>query len=455
LSAKWIGKWTQGNINKIGLKGSIDWNNLFSGDRSIDLDLRLNDGSFIVDLPEFYKGDIEVQNFSLTGPLRLARDAPKAPKLSGNLIISNGVITLPDMTKRSSMLPIQLDLGLNIHKNTYVSAGDTKNLISTDLSNLILNLEIEGENITFMGNLDDPKITGKTVFKRGIVNLLNREFSVMTEDRQKIIYSSDLDKVKPNTAVFKGGSVPYLTLAAEVKVKNVEKIQEKVQPGEPPALPTYKTTNVLIISRITGMPYSKEKEEGLNLAFDSFIEDTTKQPAELVPGGYDEQAIKVLLLPDYIKGPLGVSEGGVGEVDANEVLADYLNSRLNSYLLRDVERNLAKSLDLESLTLEYNFGKDLKNMLPARNPTEIGLQQMPETMYGIGAVKGFFDRFYLDVKYSQAVQETAVINKAFLNYQITYKLSPIFSVVYYREPFSFLEEESDYYKVTLKAGYQL
>ena len=80
---------------------------------------------------------------------------------------------------------------------------------------------------------------------------------------------------------------------------------------------------------------------------------------------------------------------------------------------------------------------------------------MPETMYGIGAVKGFFGRFYIDVKYSQAVQEQAVINKAFLNYQLTYKLSPVLSVVYYREPFSFIEEESDYYKVTLKAGYQL
>jgi len=31
----------------------------------------------------------------------------------------------------------------------------------------------------------------------------------------------------------------------------------------------------------------------------------------------------------------------------------------------------------------------------------------------------------------------------------------VLSVVYYREPFSFIEPESDYYKVTLKAGYQL
>jgi len=220
---------------------------------------------------------------------------------------------------------------------------------------------------------------------------------------------------------------------------------------------TYTATNTLVVSRITGIPFSKEKEEGLNLAFYAFKEDATKQPPELTPAGYNDEEIKVLILPDFIKGSLGISEKGVAEVDANGVLADYLNSRLNTYLLRGVERDIAKSLELESLTLEYNFGKDLRNMLPTatKSPTEIGPQEMPETMYGIEAVKGFFGRFYIDVKYSQAAQEQAVINKALLNYQLTYKLSPVLSVVYYREPFSFIEQESDYYKVTLKAGYQL
>lgn len=160
--------------------------------------------------------------------------------------------------------------------------------------------------------------------------------------------------------------------------------------------PTYVTTNVLVISRITGIPFSKEKEEGLNLTFFSFIEDTSKQPSEFTPTTYTEEDIKVLLLPDFIKSSLGMSEKGVGEVDASDVLADYLNSRLNTYLLRNVERNLAKSLELESLTLEYNFGKDLKNMMPTtKTPIEIGPQEMPETMYGIGAVRAFLGGYIL------------------------------------------------------------
>jgi len=451
LSAKWVGKWTQNVANKIKLSGSIDWDNIFSKERSINFDLKLKDADLTVDLPDLYKGDIEVKNFSLVGPFWASREGPKAPKLSGVFNLSNGVLTLPDMTKTSDLLPFGLDMTVNIQKNSSVAAGDTKNLISTDLSNLILNLELEGQNITISGSLNDPKIVGKTTFKRGRVNLLSREFSLMTEDRQKEVFGSELDRVKENTAVFQGGSLPNLTLSAEIKVKSTEKTAASTS-----KTPEYVSTNVLVVSRITGMPFSKEKEEGLNLAFYSYKEDSSKQPPELLPGGYDEQDIKVLLLPDFIKGPLGISERGVSDVDANEVLADYLNSRLNSYLLRNVERDLAKNFELESLTLEYNFGKDLKNMLPTtKTPAELSPQEMPETMYGIGAVKGFFGRFYIDFKYSQAVQEQAVINKAFLNYQLTYKLSPVLSVVYYREPFSFIEEESDYYKVTLKAGYQL
>ncbi len=451
FSAKWVGKWTQNKVNKIKLHGSIDLNDLFSKDRSLAFNLKLNDGEFIVDFPNLYKGDLEVRKFSLIGPLRLSPENPKAPKVSGTFNLSNGVITLPDMTKKSNLPPMGLDMTVNILKNSYVAAGDVKNLISTDLSNLILNLELEGQDILISGNLNEPIMLGKTTFNRGTVNILNREFSLMNEDRQKQIFASDLEKVKLNTADFRGKSLPHLTLSAEINIKSTEKII-----AADSKTPTYVTTNILVVSRIIGTPFAKEKEEGLNLSFYSFKEDATNQPPELVPSGYDEEENKVLLLPDFIKGPLGITERGVTDVDANAVLADYLNSRLNSYLLRGVERNIAKDLELDSLTLEYNFGKDLRNLMPTtKSPTEIGPQELPETMYGVGAVKGFFGRLYIDVKYSQAVQEQAVINKAFLNYQLTYKLSPVLSVVYYREPFSFIEQESDYYKVTLKVGYQL
>jgi hypothetical protein len=451
LSAKWSGNWTANAVNKIKLHGSMDLNKAFSGDRTISLDVAVSDNSLVVDIPNFYKGDVEVSNFIIKGPLSIS-NIEQAPAISGNIALTNGVITLPDMSKKAQLLPLGMDIKLIIKKNTYVSAGDVKNLLSTDFSNLMLNLEIASDGLDISGSLDDLKLTGKTSFKRGTVSILNRDFSLMTEDRQKEVFGSSLDKVKANEATFSGGSLPYLSLSAEINVKSVEKVGEPL-PGE---TAQYQTKNVLVISRVTGTPYSKDKDSGINLSFDSFLEDTSVSPAELIPGKYDQEEIKVLLLPDFIKSPLRISEQGVGGVSANDVVADYLNSRLNSYLLRDVERNIARQLDLESLTLEYNFGKDIKNMMPEKETPSMTTQTTaPETMYGIGAVKGFFDKFYIDMKYMQASQEQTVINKTYLNYQLTYKLSPIVSVIYYREPFSFIEEESDYYKVTLKAGYQL
>jgi hypothetical protein len=449
LSAKWSGKWTQNIINKIKLYGSLDLNGLFAKERSLGLDLKLNDGDFTVDIPAIYKGDVEVKGLSLTGPLVLAQESAKGPKLSGTVNLSNGAISLPDMSKKSPSFPIDLDLHLNILKNSYVTAGDVSNLLSTDFSNLMLNLELEGQNISIKDALSAPNITGKVTFKSGTVNILNREFSLMSEDTQKDTFPAGMADVQVNTADFRGKTLPYLTLTAQINVNSTEKNVATLSSKTP----TYTTSNILVISRITGVPFSQEKDEGLNLVFYSFKEDATKQPPELTPTGYDEEQVKVLLLPDFIKGSLGISD--VSNVDANEVLSDYLNSRLNAYLLRDVERNLAKSFELESLTLEYNFGKDLRNMFSTNNPAQLGPQEMPETMYGIGAQKSFFDKFYIDAKYSQAVEQSNLINKEFLDYQITYKLNPIFSIVYYREPYSFLQDDTDYYKVTIKAGYEL
>jgi hypothetical protein len=453
LNAKLNGSWTGKKINKLRLSGSFSWDNLFTDARAVDLNLKLKDTTLALDIPDLYKGDLDIENVSFVGPLSVSGEARLAPKLSGVFTMSNGAIKLPDMSKESTLPPVDFDITLNIGKNTYVEAGDTRNLISSDFSNLIMNLEIEGKDIKVTGSLDSPNVIGKTTFNRGTVNILNREFSLINEDRQKFLFSTSLDKVTNNEAIFSSGSLPHLTLSAEIKVKATQRAGEPA-PGEPVQ---YVSTNVLVVSRIKGVPFSKDKDEGINLSFDSFTEDTTKTPSEFLPGKYDEQEIKVLLLPDFIKGSLGIDERGVEAVDANAVVAEYLNSRLNSYLLRDVERQVAKSLDLDSLSLEYNFGKDIKGMLPANEAvTPLSPQgYVPETAYGVGAVKGFFDKFYMDVRYSQAVQEPSVVNRALLNYQLTYKLSPSLSVVYYREPFSFIEAESDYYKFTIKTGYQL
>ncbi|MFH1542846.1 MAG: hypothetical protein ABIE84_07160, partial [bacterium] len=63
----------------------------------------------------------------------------------------------------------------------------------------------------------------------------------------------------------------------------------------------------------------------------------------------------------------------------------------------------------------------------------------------------FFDKLYVDVNYSQFASESETAEEIF-NYKLTYKLNPIWAIIYYREPPSLQEIIAGYSKVTLQAG---
>jgi len=156
-----------------------------------------------------------------------------------------------------------------------------------------------------------------------------------------------------------------------------------------------------------------------------------------------------MLLPDFIKSLTGISQGDEG-VDTNVVVADYISSRLQTYVFRGIERGLEQTLGLESLTLEYNFGKDVRR---AMGVTDTRVLEGEKPDWRVGFAKGFFDKFYLDVNYSQFGGEADQPGEEVFNYQLTYKLSPIWSIIYYREPTSLQELSTGYQQVTLKAGF--
>jgi hypothetical protein len=157
-----------------------------------------------------------------------------------------------------------------------------------------------------------------------------------------------------------------------------------------------------------------------------------------------------MLLPDFIKSFTGVEKDTSGQpVNTNAVIADVLNSRAQSFIFRGLERNLEQQLGLESLTLEYNFGKDLKRAMGVQDTSSFE-ERKPD--WRIGFVKGFFDRLFIDVKYAQ-VMEKADMSRTTLNYQVTYKLSPICSIMYYQEPISAQQNYAGNQKVTLSSGF--
>jgi hypothetical protein len=283
------------------------------------------------------------------------------------------------------------------------------------------------------------------LINRGTVNLFNREFTLLTSEQQKSYFTYDAEKIKDNQALFSGGEgpggmMPDITITAKVDIEN----QEAQKDG------SSTTKQVRILSRLKGILGSLDKERALTTSFYSFTEDKTKTPSEFVPASYSDQEIKVMLLPDFLKSLTGISKGSESAVNTNAIIADYVSSRLQTWAFRSLEREFEKRLGVDSLTLEYNFGKDVRQALGV---TEVRTIDKEKPDWRVGFAKRLFDQLYIDMRYSQyaKVESSTDVSQIF-NYQLTYKLTPIWSIIYYREPVSLQDLTSGNQKVTLKAG---
>jgi hypothetical protein len=384
LTGIWKGKTSRGLPNYLGVAGNIDLSRVLSEKQMVTLNLTFSPAQLYADLPHLFTGALNISEARLYGPLYF--DFSQGPELSGKAEINNAVITLSrKQPRQKKVFPLEFDLNLALNKNAYAVMGD---IATFDLSNIFMDLEIKSDELKVSGSLAEPSLLGKILLKRGTVTIFNREFILLNPELQKKYYPYQSEKVKENLALFTGeegpeGIMPEVTMTAKVEVENLE---EDAQ-GE------MIKKKVIILSRLQGVIGAAEKERALQITFDSFAADESTQ---LAPAGYSEQDIKVMLLPDFIKSLTGVSKGE--EVDTNVVVADYLSSRVQTFLFRGVERDLEQRLGLESLTLEYNFGKDVRQ---AMGVTERRILEEEKPDWRVGFVKGFFDKFYLDVNYSQ------------------------------------------------------
>lgn len=446
LRGNWRGKKTRDLTNALGLAGNIDLRNIFAEKGKVALDLALSPTRLYLDLPNLYTGVLTLSDITLQGPLSF--DLSDGPTLRGKASINDAVITLAPAEPGGKALPLALDLEADLARNVYATMGDVSTL---NLSNILMDLEIGGK-LKVGGDLKFPRLNGKIMVKRGTVNIFNREFSLLSEDEQKKYFPYETEKIRANTADFSGeegpaGLQPNLNISSSVVVED----QQSDASGKPVK------KKVTILARLNGATGAKEETRALKISLLSFAEDPTKTPTETVPAGYSEQDLKVLLLPDFIKSLAGINQPGAQttSVDTNAVVADYLSSRVQAVLFRSLERNAEQALGLESLTLEYNFGPQIREAIGVKEAA--GFQE-EKPAWSVGFVKGFFDRLFIDVRYSQAFEQTNYSNTAAqnsFNYQLTYKFNPIWSILYYREPVSINEPTTGYQKITLKAGFYL
>ena len=422
IFAYWQGRHTKYRLNSILAAGTIDLN---SGSMAFSL----ADSEYSIDFPKLYSGKFTLDKIVLQGPIY-------RPTLSGKVKLKDGSVILPSFApqkgkKEERAFDIIFGLDLVLQKSVYLSTG---NIMTLEMSNIFMNLEMLSDELHLGGSLLRPTLGGRVDFRKGMVSVFNRDFVLLSKKEQEKYFAYDYAMLSDNYAKFSGVSLfPYINITARVLVDDYEydaegkRIRKEVQ----------------IISFISGKVGEEKEEEAVKIRFIPYI----KTEGGMARVGYSDQEVKILLLPDFVKQAAGVEGEGV---DANVVLADYLNSRIQTFVFRGIERQLEETLGLESLTLEYNFGREIRQALGGQD-----LDMPDEPTWGVGVVKGFFDKFYIDLKYRQAVDpQTEAERMAYINYELTYKLTPTWSLAYYREPLTFEKLWSGYEKITLKSGYR-
>ncbi|MCX5749670.1 MAG: translocation/assembly module TamB domain-containing protein [Candidatus Saganbacteria bacterium] len=440
------------------IAGDIDLADLI-GKKQIWLNIAAAPVTGSVGIPGFYSGQADLRRLSLKGTLSMDGSLSKRQKavLSADLNIHDGKVIIPQGKQNDAapFVDIGFDVDLNIGKSVYLVQGESNRPISLDMSNI--NLEVASENLELKGFLSSPTIIGDVDIKSGTVNILGRDFNILSEDKQEQYFSLNRSMIMKNTAIFSGGSgltsaLPYLSITAQSEVKVKEKVAQSTPPasGIDSGVPQeYTQQKVYVLTRATGIPSDKEKARPLNIQFFAFKEDASKTPP-MVSTTYDQNKIREIILPDFVRDTLNLSNTG-GVMDTNAILVDYLNSSINSYLVKSITGNVEKALGLESFTLDYNFGRDLEKYLPTRRG-EYGYTDKPQLAVGIA--KGFFDKIFIQLKYAQSTQQNTVYNNSSFNYQISWKIDRYYSLAYYREPMPYIKDWSvTYYKLMLQYAY--
>jgi len=352
--------------------------------------------------------------------------------LKGEVTAHDGELTLFQQKAGPSgggESPLNFDLLVQVGKNMYIETGGVGGM------DVAMDLNVKGENLHFSGKVSSPKLAGKVVFERGKITILGREFVLLSGEEQKKYFQ--FEGIGDNTAVFQGEGVnPSLYIVASARVAPSEQVAKN-----------YQVKEIIVISKLSGVPNSLRPEQAINLTFSAFYEDKALQKIEKLP--LPEDDIKALLLPDFIRSWVGTEASGQG--NATFMAADYFNAMVKQQVFKPLERKLQTALGLESLSFEYNIGEDLKKGLGGGS-ADTGAR----SRLSLGLMKGFFDKLYIDMRYSEGFEQTAgnesSITSSF-NYQLIYRLDRIWSIAYYREPASMMDLNSGIYKTTLNAGF--
>ncbi len=465
----------QKTLNKplsFSIAGLIDMTSAYDEDNISNVDISAYDMFGSVDIPDLYAGEVSLQNISIKGPLTFKSHlmTKYKPLFTSAIALSNGLVILPK-NKKTTMeknIDVAFNLGIDINKNVRLVQGKIGNALPVDMATLDFDIskmdfEIQGKGLQVSGSMSKPEMEGVVGINSGTLNLLGmfgRDFKVVSEKDQELYFGSNLAKDtegnnKTNRAEFKKsyGMIPMLFVTAKTEIdENPSAVDSALASEKNPS-----QTKTVIITKMSGIPFTTDKDRAIKTSLYAFSEDKQTTPSKISQLSYSESQIINVLMPDVFKNALssiGVksatsSTGQSVNVEdmAKGVMVDYLNARLQSYILGGVSGQIEKSLGLETFSLDYNFGKDLAKTFNMQSKPGLENQTL-----GVNLAKGFFNTIFISAKYSQAMGETTTTNNISVNYQIIWKIDNNYSLVYYREPVTFADPNSTYYKTTLQSS---
>lgn len=363
-------------INTLVVSGniSLDTLDLISFQRTALLfDLKLADTYLYINFPAIYNGEVSLQGVTFKGvyeiPLSkvakakwdtlIAKDQETGPVFSGRMTLENAEIAMPTFAKKTPKPSILLNISTAVQNDvTIVGSLFGDDLLSGIANTFQLSMAPTVADVKVSGSLNTPKMTQALSFSEGTVGLFNREFTLLSVDKQQDYYPGSELKSHKNTLSLTtledpaAGVIRIFPVLDILAVTVVEKTatSSTTKTSDPDA---NKDKHVVVL--IKGPLYNPK-----SFTFDKFVNDDTKLRFEATYGIQDLSTVLEVLMPDFYE--IAYS-GQVNSDQTKRFLSQVgetgVNSVIRSKVIRPIEKQVAHNIGVTDFQLDYNVGSAL------------------------------------------------------------------------------------------------
>ncbi len=324
------------------------FNKIYNGEVALS-DIVLK-GSYLIPFSKEAKADAQK---------RIDKDQEIGPVLSGHVALSNAEIALPSLGKKTPKPSFLLNLECAIQSDVSLSGSLLGDDVFADLGNKFQLTFLETPtDVKISGSLNTPKLQNTLAFSEGIVDLFNREFTLLTTDKQKAYYPGNETQAHRNTLALSTQedkdtgiirNIPILDIAAVTIVEKTTTSSVSSRGSDPDS-----DKDKHIIAIIKGSIYNID-----SLSFDKFTY-STKPDFKANYTAQDLSKVLEILAPDFfdIANSRQVNSDQTKRI-ISQIGETGVNTALRYKLIRPIEKNIAKNIGLSDLRFDYNVGSAL------------------------------------------------------------------------------------------------